>query len=459
MNGKELIYKVLRHEEVSRPPWVPYAGIHAGKTKGYNAIEVLQDPDKLFESLMEVNRLYSPDGQTVMFDLQLEAEILGCELAWIENNLPSVISHPLEKTDEVPDKLPGKDEGRLPMVWDVMRRFKKEAGETTALYGLFCGPLTLASHLRGMKLFMNLVKAPEYIHKIISYTTEVALTMADFYIDEGMDVIVPVDPLMSQISPKHFEQFFLEPYTRIFNHIRSRNAFSSLFVCGNAIFNIENMCRTAPDAIAVDENVNMIEAKRITDTYNVVIGGNIPLTTVMLFGNQQDNMKFTIDLMDQIEGAGLSLTRNLIIAPGCDMPYDVPPENAVGVAQAVQEREAIRRVVEKYSSNSGFSNIQVKLPDYSLLEKPLMEVFLLDPKACAACTYMLAAAESADEILGDAIEMRVYQYNTPGDIARIQHQEIPCLPCIYINGEMKYPSIIPSTEELVGALKETAAGM
>lgn len=453
MNGKELIAAIHRHEEVVRPAWVPYAGIHAGKTKGYNALKVLQDEDKLLESLLEVNRLYSPDGQTVMFDLQLEAEILGCELKWVEKNLPSVVSHPLSKTDEIPAAMIEKTDGRLPMVWNVMRRFKKEVGETTALYGLFCGPFTLASHLRGTAIFMDMVKKPDYLHALLDYTTSIACRMTDFYSQEGMDIIVPVDPLMSQISPKHFEKFFLKPYTRLFEYIRSKGAFSSFFVCGNAIHNIEMMCRCAPDAIAVDENVNMVKAKTITDSYNVVLGGNIPLTTVMLFGTQQDNMKYTIDMLDSIRDAGLSVNRNLIVAPGCDMPYDVPPQNAVAVAQAVEEPEAIRALVADHNSTD-FSSIDVQMPDYKALDKPLLEAFLLDPIACAACTYMLAAAESAKEVLGDRIDFAEYRYNNPEDIARMQKQQIACLPSIYINGELIYPSIIPGTDELVSKLQE-----
>ncbi len=452
-NGKDLVMKTLRHEECERAPWVPYAGIHAGKTKGYNAMEVLQDGDKLLESLLEVNRLYNPDGQTVMFDLQLEAEILGCELAWVENNLPSVVSFPLADTDEIPDRIPRKDEGRLPMVWDVMRRFKAEVEDHTALYGLFCGPFTLASHLRGTRLFHNMVKKPEYTEKLISYTTKIAMAMADYYIEEGMDVITPVDPLMSQISPKAFRQYFSKPYTELFEHIRSRGAFSSLFVCGNAIHNIEDMCLCKPDAVAVDENVDMVQAKTITDRYNIVLGGNIPLTTVMLFGNQQDNMKYTIDMLDGLEAAGLSTKKNLIVAPGCDMPYDIPPQNAIAVSQAVQDREGVRTMVANYSSEE-VDTSAVQLPDYETLEKPLVEVFLLDPQACAACTYMLAAGQSAMDVLGDAVDFKEYRYNRPDDIARIRKQGIECLPSLYINGEMKYPSIIPGTEELVAVIKE-----
>ena len=196
MTGKELIQKTFRHEETPRAPWVPFAGVHAGKLKGYDATEVLQDGDKLYESLLEVHRLYMPDGMPVAFDLQLEAEVLGCELAWAKDNPPSVMTHPLEKQDEIPDKLVDQNDGRIPLVMDVCRRIKQAVGDTTAIFGLFCGPFTLASHLRGTKLFMDMIENPDQVHALMQYTLKNAYRMIDFYADAGADVIAPVDPLV-----------------------------------------------------------------------------------------------------------------------------------------------------------------------------------------------------------------------------------------------------------------------
>jgi uroporphyrinogen decarboxylase len=49
LSGKELLYKCLRHEETHSTPWVPFAGVHAGKLMGYSGHEVLTDANKLFE--------------------------------------------------------------------------------------------------------------------------------------------------------------------------------------------------------------------------------------------------------------------------------------------------------------------------------------------------------------------------------------------------------------------------
>lgn len=33
--GKELVFRTLRHEQTGEIPWIPFAGVHAGKLKGY----------------------------------------------------------------------------------------------------------------------------------------------------------------------------------------------------------------------------------------------------------------------------------------------------------------------------------------------------------------------------------------------------------------------------------------
>ena len=151
----------------------------------------------------------------------------------------------------------------------------------------------------------------EYVKELMAYTTELGLQMADFYLEEGVDVIVPVDPVVSQISPTHFKNFVFEPYAKIFGHIRNKGAFSSFFVCGNATHILELMCQTKPDSLAVDENVNIVAAHKLTDSYDVAIGGNIPLTTALLLGTQLDNMKVGIDLIDS-----LNTRKNFIFSPG-----------------------------------------------------------------------------------------------------------------------------------------------
>jgi len=441
MTGKERLFTAMRHEETDAVPWTPFAGVHAGKLKGYSATEVLTDADKLSESLLAVNHLYMPDGQPVVFDLQIEAEILGCGLLWADEAPPSVSTHPLANEMAVPTRLPEAADGRLPVVLEAMRRMKAAVGEHTALYGLVTGPLTLASHLRGSEIFMDTFDHPDYVHALLAYTRDVALRVASLYIEAGMDVIAVVDPIVSQVSPRTFKQFLHVPFASLFDAIRTAGVYSSFFVCGDATKNIEAMCLTGPDSISVDENIDLPAAKEITDRHNITIGGNIPLTTCMLLGNQQDNIKFVVDLLDTVGH------RNLILAPGCDMPYDTPVENTIGAAQAAHDPDTYREVVRNYQRQE--LDIEITLPDYAHLERPLIEVFTLDSATCAACAYMLAAAQEVAAELGERVEMVEYKITVLENIARLQKMGITNLPSILVNGELKYSSIIPSHRELL----------
>ncbi len=444
--GKELLFETLKHKDVPAVPWVPYAGVHAGKLKGYTAKEVLTDGNKLFDSLIAVNEIYDPDGQPVVFDLQIEAEILGCEMLWADKNPPSVATNPLSSRDEIPDFLIEPKDGRLPIILDVMRRMKKSVGDHTALFGLVCGPLTLASHLRGVEVFTDMIKHPGSVEPLIGYCAKIAKRVSEFYIDAGMDIIAMVDPVLSQISNRLFTRFLSAPYLDIFTTLRQAGVYSSFFVCGDATKNIEVMCQTAPDSIAVDENLNMLTTKEITDRYNITLAGNIPLTTHMLFGTQQDNMKFTVDLLDQMGH------KNYILAPGCDMPYEIPIENVVGIVQAVRDTENTRKMIANYQSPE-IDTSSVVVPDYEHLERPLIEVFTLDSDTCAACTYMLKAAQRVVKEMAGQVDMVEYKFTKSENVARVVKMGITKLPSILINGELKYSSIIPNNEEFIVEVK------
>ena len=92
--------------------------------------------------------------------------------------------------------------------------------------------------------------------------------------------------------------------------------------------------------------------------------------------------------------------------------------------------------------------IEVAIPDYANLDRPLVELFTLDPASCAACTYMLAVFEKVRAALAGEADWGDYRYNKVEDIARMARVGVKNLPSIYLNGELLYDSIIPTEEEL-----------
>lgn len=63
MTPKELLLATLKCKPTPRPAWIPFAGAYASRLKGYTATEMFQSADKLTECLLEVNRMFKPDGE------------------------------------------------------------------------------------------------------------------------------------------------------------------------------------------------------------------------------------------------------------------------------------------------------------------------------------------------------------------------------------------------------------
>ena len=233
MTGKERIQKAFRREHVDRVPWVPFVGCHAGALLGVTAQEYLKSEKLIIEGVSKAVELYQPDGIPVAFDLQIEAEALGCALVWADENPPAVTKHPLCNGTKLEDlTIPAADEGRIGIVLNAAKVLRANHPDI-ALYGLITGPFTLALHLLGTDIFMKMFDDTAYVHKLLDFCKDVCVTMSRYYIEAGCDVVAMVDPMTSQIGPDQFTEFVTPYATEIFESIRGQDALSSFFVCGH----------------------------------------------------------------------------------------------------------------------------------------------------------------------------------------------------------------------------------
>jgi len=451
MNGKELLLSALAGEETSRPAWLPFVGCHGGFLIGETATEYLQSADLLVKGLKKSKELYQPDGLPVMFDLQVEAEILGCDLHWADEVPPAVISHPLAEGKTCSD-LPTLDEtkGRFPIVVQALETLKREIGEDTALYGLICGPFTLALHLLGNDIFLDMYDEEDEVLAVIDYCADICIQSADIYLNHGADVIGVVDPMTSQISPDHFEQFVTPAMNRVYDHIRARGGLSSIFVCGDVTRNLEVMVKTTADCICVDEQIDMANLRQLCAAENKSFGGNIKLTSVLLLGDENDAKMEAIDILEK------SGSKGFILAPGCDLPYAVPVKNLQAVAKMVHDEYA-REAAKTLKAKEADSFEDIELPNYAVADGVILDVITLDSTSCAPCQYMMEAVRKAAQATDVKCYINEHKIKVREGIGMMVKLGVKNLPTICINGEVKFASIIPDQKTLVAAI-EAAVG-
>lgn len=447
MNGKERVLKALSFEPVDRTPWVPYAGVQTANLIGVDAQAYLNSVDHIVNGILKAYELYEPDGLPIIFDVQMEAEALGCTLKWAKNNPPAVATHILE-TKEIADlTLPTEKDGRYPIALEAARRIVAALGDKIALYGLICGPFTLALHLKGTDLFADMMKRHEKVDEVMAFCNQVCMDLAKMYVETGVDIIAVVDPMTSQIAPKQFTRFVKEPSTVLNRYIRGLGVKATSFCCGNATKNIELMCQTETDGIAFDENVDLAYAKEIATRYKVSFGGNLPLTTVMMFGSPLENVEEARRELEIGQGTGF------ILSPGCDIPYDTPINNLVAISNLMNGKASS---LETLSSEQQF-----KEEDEQALEdveiKPgevFIEIVTLDSEGCPPCQYMCEAVKRVLPRYDGRMTWRESLVKTRAGIKRMAQLGVNNLPAILINNEVVFDNIVPSESELVEAIEQ-----
>lgn len=446
MKGLELIKRAMTLQPVERVPWVPFVGVHGAFLIGTDATSYLNSADLMTKGISRAIELYQPDGIPVIFDLQLEAEILGCHLRWAETSPPAVVSHPLAEGLSLRDlSLPEPTSGRIPVVTEATRTIRQRYPEI-ALYGLVTGPFTLALHLLGTEIFLKLLESPEEVKEILDFCTEVSVRMSDFLMEAGCDVIAVVDPMTSQIDTETFREFVTPQASRVFDSIRDKGRLGSFFVCGHAQQNVEEMCRCRPDNISIDENIPLDFVREVALREGISFGGNLRLTVVLLMGDEEDARHEALNCLDMAGETGF------ILAPGCDIPMETPPENLKAVTQMVND--PYTREITRISAASPERMDILNMKDYGQADKVIVDIITLDSESCAPCQYMVEAVQRVAPHFEGVVEWREHAIKKMEAVTFMSSLMVKNIPTICIDGKIAFVSRIPPKNQLIQAIQE-----
>lgn len=285
--AKQMLIDAYRGKRTAKAPWVPYAGVHCAFLINEPADKMLKDPELLAKGVVNAAKRYKADGIPLVFDLSVEANSVGCDLKWWPDNVPSVSTHPCsDKTPEAAGlQMPTKDSGRWPVLYEAARIAKPQLEEMDcALMGLFCGPLTLASHLAGVRIFTDVYKNKDFAANVLEFAGKVCAKAAEFYVEMGCDIVANVDPVASQIKAETFRQY-VTPNSQAANKvIHDAGKTSSFFICGDCTKVLEEVCKIGTHGFAIDEQLNLNFVRDLARKHGVGFGGNLKLTLALSLG-------------------------------------------------------------------------------------------------------------------------------------------------------------------------------
>lgn len=196
-------------------------------------------------------------------------------------------SHPCaEKTpEEAGLQLPTMDSGRWPTIYQAAEIAKPKLDALDcAMIGGVCGPLTLASHLAGVRIFTDVYKNPEFAHKVLEFAGKVCTQAVKFYAEMGCDIIALIDPVASQIRDTTFREFVTPNCQEAIKAIHDAGITSSFFICGDCTKVIDEVVKIGTHGFAVDEQLNMNFIRDKAREAGKGFGGNLKLTLALSLG-------------------------------------------------------------------------------------------------------------------------------------------------------------------------------
>ncbi len=233
---KELLLRALRGEQVEQTPWLPHIGTHASQLLGVSTERYLQDADLLARGAVLCADRYQCDGIPLVDDPQMEALTLGCTPHWSEQAPPSLISSPLyalpaEHIAQHLPPMPDETMGRWPTIIAAGALAKPELERRdVALVGVVAGPCTIAYQLRGLTLFTDLLRAPEWAARLFAYAGQVSALSARIYAEViGCDIVAINDTPATMLKPNYFQQYIIPNLQPALQIIHSANKTSSLW--------------------------------------------------------------------------------------------------------------------------------------------------------------------------------------------------------------------------------------
>jgi uroporphyrinogen decarboxylase len=337
MTPKERDAAIGDKKPYDRIPCSLFIGEHSAKLIGAKVSDLHLKLDKMLEAQIAARKVYESESAGVGPGLQGLAEAIGSKVTFPDYSTPYISDFAVKEFSDI-DRLEVIDPlkaGRLPLLLEGLKRIKEALGHEVNVSTGVAGPFTTAANLRGTdNLLKDLYRSPEFAHKLlrlaadstIAYVREAAMLGITFSI---------ADPTASGtlISESHFKKFAL-PYLKELTDsiIEYSGKAPSLHICGNTKKIWSFMADSGASALSLDDVIDLEEAKHAVGD-RVKLVGNVRPTATMYLGTPDDVENNAKECL----GKAYDNPKGYILALGCGLPNDTPPENIHALLHAARK--------------------------------------------------------------------------------------------------------------------------
>jgi uroporphyrinogen decarboxylase len=336
MTPRQRIQRLLEGKPVDRTPFCPAVYEHKAALIDVTPSEMARDADLFEKGIIREVEVYGPDMLVVGCDVyNVEAEAAGCGVFYPDStDVPAVRERIVQVGDDLSSlRVPGPEkEGRMPLHLEVGRRIQERFGRERIVRGALSAPFSIACELVGPEpLLMAMLDRPEWVGKLLSFSSEVNKAYGKAFVERGLGVILfdshASPPLTSAAL---YEKIILSPTTAVIRYFRSGLGVPLVpyIMGGDTTSLLKEIIATGTNNILCDHKADLnVFVERLKEE-PVLLRANI------------DPLFLTTQPLESIRAKArevLSTGRRhprFLMGTGI-LPYDIAPERVIAVREAI----------------------------------------------------------------------------------------------------------------------------
>jgi uroporphyrinogen decarboxylase len=337
MSPKQRLTKLLHHQPIDRPPFLPAIYDLKPIFIGAPLHTFGQNEDDLLHALRyEVEELQL-ESLTVAYDIyNIEAEAVGCQISRdLAIGMPEVAQPLIQSLDEVKElETFSEISGRMPLFVSATEKAQKQWGDTLPVRAGISGPFSIAAKIYPQdSLLMETMINPEGVYELMSYCTQVIRKYMEAYATTGAGVVI-FDSFVSppMLSPESYRDLVLPFHQELFQFLAENNILErTLIVGGNTSSIIADFVTTGATQLLLDFNIPTEQSKQFLQQYpEMVFRVNLP-PALFIDTDISALKKYMLNVLHTSKDCP-----NLILGTGI-LPPNVPPQNIVKAKEIMVE--------------------------------------------------------------------------------------------------------------------------